>query len=83
QPRYRHHFLLLEPQGTKLAKLHGSIPWSELGDRYEPDELLALLGRAANLDGDTPAEMLATFSWERVPREDKIARWDGRTLEIS
>jgi len=82
-PRYRHHFLLLEPQGNKLAKLHGSIPWSELGDRYEPDELLALLGRAANLEGDTLEALLAGFSWDRVPREDKVARWDGRTLAIS
>src|SRR5690606_12188084 len=29
-PRYRHHFLLLEESGDKLAKLHGSIPFSAL-----------------------------------------------------
>lgn len=83
QPRYRHHFLLLEPHGGKLAKLHGSIPWSELGDRYEPDDILAILGEAANLEGSTPDELLAGFSWDRVPREDRLARWDGRTLAIS
>lgn len=83
QPRYRHHFLLLEPQGEKLAKLHGSIPWSEFGDRYAPEEILGLLGRAANLDGDTPEALLAGFSWDCVPREDRVARWDGRELVIS
>ena len=29
-PAYRHHFLLLEESGGKLAKLHGSIGWREL-----------------------------------------------------
>ena len=29
-PVYRHHFLLLEESGGKLAKLHGSIGWREL-----------------------------------------------------
>jgi glutamyl/glutaminyl-tRNA synthetase len=72
-PRYRHHFLLLAPQGDKLAKLHGSIPFSQLRTRYTGPELHALLMRiAGQVEGVTPA----TFEWARVPREDLVVRWD-------
>lgn len=72
-PHYRHHFLLLEPQGKKLAKLHGSIPFSQLRARYTGPELHALLMRVAGqVEGVTPA----TFDWSRVPREDVVVRWD-------
>ena len=73
-PKYRHHFLLLEPQGEKLAKLHGSIPYSQLRARYAGPELHALLMRVAGqVEGVTPA----TFDWSRVPREDVVVRWDN------
>src|SRR5207302_9840336 len=39
-PRYRHHFLLLEERG-KLAKLHGSIPFSQLRARHTAAEIVA------------------------------------------
>jgi len=78
QPRYRHHFLLLEPAGEKLAKLHGSIPWSEVRARYSAGELLEILAHAANLADATPQ----AFDWARVPVADKVARWDGRELVI-
>ena len=70
-PKYRHHFLLLEPQGEKLAKLHGSIPYSQLRARYAGPELRALLLGVAG-QGEDPA----TFDWSRVPREDVVVRWD-------
>jgi glutamyl/glutaminyl-tRNA synthetase len=79
-PRYRHHFLLLEQSGDKLAKLHGSIPFSRVRERYSGPELCGLLAHAANLVDEprpcTPAELVATFSWARVPTEDRVARWD-------
>ena len=46
-PRYRHHFLLLEPGASKLAKLHGSIPFSALATRHSGEELCGLLAHAA------------------------------------
>lgn len=74
QPRYRHHFLLLEPHGEKLAKLHGSIPFSQLRARYTGAELLSLLARLAGQESADPAQ----FAWERVPAEDVVVRWrDG------
>ncbi len=72
-PRYRHHFLLLEPHGDKLAKLHGSIPWSGLRARYSAEDMLRILARAANLRDTDPAH----FAWDLVPKADQIAVWDG------
>ena len=72
-PRYRHHFLLLEPHGDKLAKLHGSIPFTKLRARYTGPELRAILAVAA---GQDPQVEPATFAWARVPDDDRVARWD-------
>ncbi len=82
QPRYRHHFLLLEPSGDKLAKLHGSIPFGEVHARYRGDELCGVLAGAAGIADDarpcTPRELLAHFDWARVTRIDRVARWDSK-----
>ena len=79
-PRYRHHFLLLEEGGGKLAKLHQSIPWSVVRARYRGDELCGLLAHAAGLiDAPrpcTPRELAATFDWAQVTAGDRVARWD-------
>ena len=91
-PRYRHHFLLLEPRAaagapaTKLAKLHGSMPWSQLRARHDGPALCGILAHAAGLrDAPTPcwpADLVADFTWARVPRADRVARWgdDGLTI---
>ena len=44
-PRYRHHLLLLEPRGEKLAKLHGAVGWRELRERYSSEALCGWLAR--------------------------------------
>lgn len=80
-PRYRHHFLLLEGSGDKLAKLHGSIPFSAIRARYTGPELCGLIARAAGQLATprpcTPVELVATFDWARVPAQDRLARFDG------
>lgn len=79
-PRYRHHFLLLEPRGEKLAKLHGSIPFEVLRARYDSRELCGLLAGAANLsDGRAcaPQDLIAGFDWSRVSPDDRVAHWAG------
>jgi glutamyl-Q tRNA(Asp) synthetase len=84
-PRYRHHFLLLEPGAGKLAKLHGSIPFSQLRARHDGPALCGILARAAGLSPtgpSTPAELVASFDWQRVPRRDRVARWDPHGLAI-
>jgi glutamyl-Q tRNA(Asp) synthetase len=86
-PRYRHHFLLLEPGAGKLAKLHGSIPFSDLRARYSGAALCGLLAHAAGLQSTTapcaPGDLVAVFDWQRVPTLDRIARWDERGLAIN
>ena len=78
-PRYRHHFLLLEHSGDKLAKLHGSIPFPAVRARYRGEELIGILAQTAGLVDSaapvTPAALVASFDWARVTRSDRVARW--------
>ncbi len=84
RPTWRHHPLLLEPHGDKLAKLHQSIAADELRRHYTPDGLRGFLGYVCGLR-DTPSavtqgQLLADFSWQRVGRADRVIAWDGRVL---
>jgi glutamyl-Q tRNA(Asp) synthetase len=85
-PRYRHHFLLLDPRDGKLAKLHGSIPLSQVRTRHDGRALCGLLAHAAGLAATAapclPDELVASFDWQRVPKLDRVARWDDRGLVI-
>jgi glutamyl/glutaminyl-tRNA synthetase len=86
-PRYRHHFLLLEPGAGKLAKLHGSIPFSQLRLRHDGPALCGLLAHAAGL-APTPSpcrpdELVAAFDWRRIPRFDRVAHWNEHGLSIN
>jgi glutamyl-Q tRNA(Asp) synthetase len=83
-PRYRHHLLLLEPRGDKLAKLHGAVGFPALREVYGATALCGVLARAAGLrDCDapvTPRELLDGFAWSRVRPGDRVLRWTGRAL---
>lgn len=83
-PSYRHHLLLLEERGAKLAKLHGAVGAPELRRAYTGQALCGLLAHAAGLQAapepTTPTDLLAEFDWERVRREDRVVRWTGREL---
>jgi glutamyl/glutaminyl-tRNA synthetase len=80
-PRYRHHLLLLEPvSGGKLAKLHGSLPYTQLRARYSGAELCSMLAAAVGLPSASPRD----FDWARVGRDDLVAFWDdARGLVIA
>jgi len=86
RPSYRHHFLLLEPRGAKLAKLHGSVPARLLRARYRGPALSGLLAHAAGLVPDAspvaPAALVATFRWDRVRTDDLVVDWTGEALAI-
>jgi glutamyl-Q tRNA(Asp) synthetase len=73
-PAYRHHFLLLEESGGKLAKLHGSIGWRELARSGSSRALCGRLAQLAGLTQDarekTPRELIASFDWKRVRTDD-------------
>jgi glutamyl/glutaminyl-tRNA synthetase len=86
-PRYRHHLLLLEERGSKLAKLHGSVGWRELREHMAPEQLCGWLALAAGLRGAAsplrPKDLLDGFDWARVGWRDRIARWDGGSLVLA
>jgi len=85
-PVHRHHLLLLERHGGKLAKLHGAVGLPALRIAYDARALCGFLARAAGLRPDTapvaPAELVAGFAWERVARQDRVVTWDGSRLAL-
>jgi glutamyl/glutaminyl-tRNA synthetase len=87
EPRYRHHLLLLEEHGGKLAKLHGAVDTAALRARYEPARLCGFLAWVAGLRPEPlpawPAELLADFSWERVGASDRVLHWTGDALVLA
>jgi glutamyl-Q tRNA(Asp) synthetase len=86
-PTYRHHLLLLEPRGDKLAKLHGAVGCAELRAHYTAAALCGVLAHAAGLlDAPTPArpeELLPAFDWARVRRDDRVLTWREGRLAVA
>jgi len=85
-PAFRHHLLLLEPRGGKLAKLHGAVAAPELRAHYSPEALCGVLAHACGLRASaapaTPRDLLREFAWERVRSEDVVMRWTGAELRL-
>jgi glutamyl/glutaminyl-tRNA synthetase len=79
EPVYRHHLLLLEERGGKLAKLHGAVAAGVLREHYPAPALCGFLAQAAGLRPDarpaTPAELLPGFRWADVGATDRVVRW--------
>lgn len=86
-PTYRHHFLLLEPRGDKLAKFHGSVGADALRANYSASELVGLLASWAGLNPSglpcRPSELTGAFDWARVRRQDLAVSWDGQRLHAA
>jgi glutamyl-tRNA synthetase/glutamyl-Q tRNA(Asp) synthetase len=87
EPVHRHHFLLLESRGNKLAKLHGAVGAPELRQAYDAPALCGFLAHAAGLapaaDPTKPAALVAGFAWDRVTDADTLVRWTGERLELA
>jgi len=85
-PTYRHHLLLLEPQGEKLAKLHQSIGADTLRRFLSPAALRGFLAGACGLQSGTDPlgwdDLLARFDWDRVETRDRTVVWDGQALSL-
>lgn len=79
-PRYRHHFLLLEDTGDKLAKLHGSIPFTALRAHHDGEQLCGILASAAGMLAEPvsirPRDLIEQFTWSQLTIADRIARLD-------
>ena len=85
-PVYRHHLLLLEEHGGKLAKLHGAVSLAALRPRYDAPALVGWLAHAAGLLAQptpvSPADLVAGFDWHRVGARDRLVQWDGAALAL-
>ena len=83
-PSYRHHLLLLEERGAKLAKFHGAVGWQTLRAQLSAEALCGWLAWAVGLAPEPraqrPAELLRDFDWSRVRTSDAVVRWTGRAL---
>jgi glutamyl-Q tRNA(Asp) synthetase len=83
-PVYRHHFLLLEERGGKLAKFHGAVGAPQLRRHYDASGLCGFLAHAAGLLESptpvTPADLLANFDWGDVVDDDRVVRWEAPHL---
>jgi glutamyl-Q tRNA(Asp) synthetase len=85
-PRYRHHMLLLQPHGDKLAKFHGAVGVDVLARCYDAAALCGIIAHSAGLR-DTPApcrpaDLVREFDWARVRSEDRIMAWRRGALVL-
>jgi glutamyl-tRNA synthetase len=84
-PSYYHLPLVVGTDGRRLAKRHGDTRLSHYREaKIEAERVLALLARWCGIDAGehvgSPAELLAPFDLERVPREriifdEAMDRW--------
>lgn len=83
-PSYRHHLLLLQPHGDKLAKFHASVGYATLRTHYRPEALCGWLACVAGLKASEapllPRDLVDGFDWSRVGRSDRVVTWDGERL---
>jgi len=84
RPRYRHHLLLLEPRGQKLAKFHSAVAADTLRTHYTGAVLCGFLASEAGLcssaDVALPADLVASFDWSKVREADRAIEWTGTEL---
>lgn len=85
-PAYRHHLLLLEERGQKLAKFHGAVGAEALRAHYAPGALCGFLALACGLARDAspqrPRDLLPDFTWDRVAELDRVVGWTGSELRL-
>lgn len=86
RPTYRHHLLLLEERGGKLAKLHGAVDTATLRSVTSAPALVGLLAHAAGLRPSdapvTPRELLHDFTWQCVAATDRTLAWTPPRLTL-
>ncbi|MPM62286.1 Glutamyl-Q tRNA(Asp) synthetase [bioreactor metagenome] len=70
------HLPLLAARGRKLSKRDGDLNMETLRGRFTPRELTGLLAYLAGLISSpvsvSPGELIAGFSWDKVPRDDIV-----------
>lgn len=81
-PDYCHAPLLITDNERKMSKRYGDLSMEVLRSSYSPEELVGktafLLGLTDSNSPITPEELLDTFSWDRISKEDikfKSSEW--------
>ena len=73
-PVFYHLPLLLAADGRRLSKRDGDQSLEHLRARYAPEEIIGRLAFACGLQDAprpaTPADLVASFDWTRVPKHD-------------
>ena len=73
-PRFIHLPLLCNAQGQRLSKRDGGLDMASLRQSNTAPEIIGKLAQIAGLqstpDPVTPEDLLASFSWEKVPQEN-------------
>lgn len=77
-PEFFHLPLLTDPTGRRLSKRDADLDLSVLRERYTPQELTGRLAVSAGLLKEyrpvTPAELVSSFSWDKVPIIDLVVK---------
>lgn len=73
-PEFYHLPLLTDQMGRRLSKRDGDLDLSVLREKYTPAELTGRLAVSAGLLEEyqpvTPAQLIGSFSWSKVPIND-------------
>ncbi len=73
-PEFYHFPLLLDARGRRLSKRDGALGLEALRARYAPEEVAGRLAYLAGLNPSaaprSPADLVPSFHWDRVPTED-------------
>ncbi|HSN98595.1 MAG TPA: glutamate--tRNA ligase family protein [Candidatus Nanopelagicales bacterium] len=82
-PLYRHHLLLLEERGGKLAKTHSAPRGAALGlpSPRLSGQLAWCVGLLPEPADCTPRDLLPHFDWARVATTDRVVRWTDGQLD--
>ncbi len=79
-PEYYHIPLLLAPDGRRLSKRDRDLDFGQLRERFTPQQLVGglacLLGLTERAEPITPAELVDSFTWDRVKKQDIVLRED-------
>jgi glutamyl-tRNA synthetase len=77
-PEFCHVPLLLAEDGRRLAKRDRDLDMGALREKHSSEEIIGLLAWWSGLQNEyvplRPAELVSGFSWDRVAKEDIVAR---------
>ena len=74
-PRFCHLPLFVAPDGRRLSKRERDLDLGALRERYAAPELVGRIAALLGIGDGAPAlprELVALFSWDKIPREDIV-----------